>query len=106
MTKRTNRLRRHYSRLTVFERVQLLLAAQERDDPLEIRTLDETCPGADLYLYIARMLALEHSACLLVVQLLAQALLLVTRHQALPNDATPTGPPDPDLVFLFERQAA
>jgi hypothetical protein len=106
MSKKIDRLRREYPRLTVSERVQLLLAAQERGDRWEIDALDRTCLGSDLPSYITHVAALERAASLLVVQLLAHAVLLATCYDP-PAPGIPSGPPlDPDAALLFRRQAA
>ena len=105
MTKRLDKLRRQYPKLTVFERIQLLLAAEERHDFRDADTLVQTCPRADLRPYIDRLLALQHSASILVVQLLARQVLLVRKVQDLVGDAGPVPPPDPDLLSLLKGQA-
>ena len=61
MTKRIDRLRRRYPNLTVLERVQLLLAAQERGDLCEIDALDRSCPFADVLPYLTRLIAASES---------------------------------------------
>jgi hypothetical protein len=106
MTKRLDKLQRGYPKLTVHERVELLLAAKERHDVRDAERLDGTCPSADLHPYIDRLLALQHSACILVVQLLARQVLLVRKFQDLVGDADPIPPPDPDLISILKGQAA
>ena len=98
MTPDVDRLRRAYRKLTPYERVALLLAAEEQDDWRELHALDDTCPTADLAPYVTQLLALQHAACLLVVQLLARELLLVA-HGPAPDD-------DPALVSLLQEGAA
>jgi hypothetical protein len=98
MTRRSGVLRRHYTKLTVLERLQLGLAALARRDLEQLRALDQTCPGADHAPYLARLLTLQYAASLLVVQLLAHALLLAhssARHTHPPRSPQPTSQSQP-----------
>jgi hypothetical protein len=106
MTDRIDKLRRAYRHLTPFERVELLLAAGEGDDWSELHALDDTCPTADLPPYVTRLLALQHSACLLVVQLLAREVLLVAQLTAPDGEAAPASPSDPALDSLLQEGSA
>ena len=98
MTAKTDKLRRAYGKLTPYERVALLLAAEERDDWRELHALEDTCPAADLPPYVTRLLALQHAACLVVVQLLARELLLVAH--------APASDGDPALLSPLQEECA
>jgi hypothetical protein len=94
MTRRSGVLRRHYTKLTVFERLQLALTALARRDLDHLRALDQTCPGADHDPYLTRLFTLQYAASLLVVQLLAHAVLLA-HSPARRTRPPPTPPPSP-----------
>ena len=104
MSRNLDKLRRAYGKLTPYERVELLLDAQEADDWQEQHALDDTCPTADLGPYLTRQLSLQHSACLLVIQLLARQV-LVMQLVARDAEASPPSPPDPALVTLLQEMA-
>jgi hypothetical protein len=112
VTGKIDKLRRAYRHLTPFERVELLLAAGEADDWSELHALDDTCPTADLPPYVTRLLALQHAACLLAVQLLAREVLLIQQLSAHTAPAAPAGeaasasPPDAALDSLLQEGAA
>ena len=106
MTAKTSRLHRRYPYLTLAERVQLHLSAQERGDLSELKALDWACLGADVPSYVARLLLLGGAACLLVVQLLAHETLLVKRLSDLAQDDATNPASDPALLSLLRRQAA
>ena len=53
MTNKIEKLRRHYAKLTVFERVQLVLAAQERADLSDIEGLKKAVAGVDVVYHLA-----------------------------------------------------
>jgi hypothetical protein len=99
-------LRRGYPQLTVWERVQLFLAARERGDLSEANALDEACPRAHLPDYALRLGALQNAASFLVVQLLATNVLLLARLADLPSGAPSDPAADPHLLSLLQRQAA
>lgn len=87
MKRKMAKLHRQYSRLTVFERTELFLAAQARGDPDEMRALDDTCPAADVDAYLCRVFGLCQAACLLVIQLFASEVLVLTAYASLLQDA-------------------
>jgi hypothetical protein len=107
MMQRLNQLRRQYHKLTVYERTQLALAAKERGDLLEIYALDDSCPAADAHKYLTRMMALEHSATLLVIQLLAFNVLVMAKLVSLAQEQKAGATPafDDELLPLLVQQA-
>ena len=104
MMKKSDRLHRHYDKLTAVERVNLVLSAQERSDEAEVDALENACPTAQSLDYEGRVLGLASNTALLVIQLLACQVLLITKSADL-EDA-PGATPDPALRSLLEREAA
>jgi len=110
--KRSDRLRRHYGKLTTVERINLVLSAQERDDAEETQALEEHCRTIEALYYETRMLGLGHVAALLVVQLLACEVFLVNMCLHLPRAQEDGAIPSPDPALMsrlqsqLERQAA
>jgi len=120
----TRKLRKHYDKFTVTERVNLVLAAQERGDEAEVHALENYCPMAASLNYERRILSLTQAASMLAVQLLARDVLIVTRFdeylantrknagQADANpplndpDIAPATAPDDKLVLLLDQAAA
>jgi hypothetical protein len=120
----TRKLRKHYDKFTVTERVNLVLAAQERGDEAEVHALENYCPMAASLDYERRILGLTEAASTLAVQLLARdVLVIVKRFESLANtrkndgqaDASPPlgGPDvapataiDDKLVLLLDQAAA
>jgi hypothetical protein len=120
----TRKLRKHYDKFTVTERVNLVLAAQERGDEAEVHALENYCPMAASLDYERRILSLTEAASTLAVQLLARDVLVVkrfdeflanTRKNAGQADADPPldGPDiahaianDDKLVLLLDQAAA
>ena len=105
MTKKPiERLRRYYDRLSVVERVNLVMDAQDRDDLGEVDVLERACPVRQSFEYEGRVLALAHAATALVVQLLACDALIAAR---LPDlDTDPGAEALPALRSLLARQSA
>ncbi|MCK4471443.1 MAG: hypothetical protein KAW49_06605, partial [Anaerolineae bacterium] len=58
----TRKLRKHYDKFTVTERVNLVLAAQERGDEAEVHALENYCPMAASLDYERRILSLTQAA--------------------------------------------
>jgi len=81
------KLRQRYDTFTVVERVNLVLAAQERGDEEEVHALENYCPVAQSLEYEKRMLRLMHATSVLVVQLLAHEVLIGKRFDDLVNAA-------------------
>jgi hypothetical protein len=81
----TRKLQKHYGNLTVVERVNLVLAAQERGDETEVHALEDCCPVAKSIEYHERMLHLIAVASVLAVQLLAREVFIVARLSDLAN---------------------
>ena len=119
----TRKLRKHYDKFTVTERVNLVLAAQERGDEAEVHALENYCPMTASLNYEGRILSLTQAASTLAVQLLARDVLVVKRFESLANTRKNAGqadanPPlnDPDiapatatddkLVLLLDQAAA
>jgi len=119
----TRKLRKHYDKFTVTERVNLVLAAQERGDEAEVHALENYCPITASLNYEGRILSLTQAASTLAVQLLARDVLVVKRFESLANtrknagqaDANPPldGPDiapaianDDKLVLLLDQAAA
>jgi len=73
----THKLHKHYDVFTVVQRVNLVLAAQERGDEDEVHALENYCPMAQSLEYEGRMLGLALAASALAVQLLAREVLTV-----------------------------
>ena len=119
----TRKLRKHYDKFTVTERVNLVLAAQERGDEAEVHALENYCPMTASLNYEGRILSLTQAASTLAVQLLARDVLVVKQLESLANTRENAGqadanPPldDPDiapaiahddkLVLLLDQAAA
>ena len=120
----TRKLRKHYDKFTVTERVNLVLAAQERGDEAEVHALENYCPMAASLNYEGRILSLTQAASTLAVQLLARDVLVVRRFdeylantrkndgQANANppldgpDIAPAIANDDKLVLLLDQAAA
>ena len=119
----TRKLRKHYDKFTVTERVNLVLAAQERGDEAEVHALENYCPMAASLDYEGRILSLTQAASTLAVQLLARDVLVVKRFESLANtrknagqadanpplddpDIAPATAPDDKLVLLLDQAAA
>jgi hypothetical protein len=102
-----NRLHQQYCKLTVYERIRLLLAAQERGDLSELEALDESCPDADFRQYLVGILGLQYSACLLVIQLLAFGVLAFSKLMDLAQEqeAGATPAPHDKLLPLLAQSA-
>jgi hypothetical protein len=81
----SQKLRKRYDTFTVVERVNLILAAQERGDEDEVRALQSYCSTAHSIACEARILALALAASAVVVQLLACEVLTVKRLEDLAN---------------------
>jgi len=81
----TRKLQKHYGNLTVVERVNLVLAAQERGDEAEVLALEDRCPVAQSLEYHERMFHLIEAVSVLAVQLLAREVLIVVRLSDLVN---------------------
>ncbi|MCK4314828.1 MAG: hypothetical protein KAX24_03565 [Anaerolineae bacterium] len=101
----TRKLRKHYDKFTVTERVNLVLAAQERGDEAEVHALENYCPMTASLNYEGRILSLTQAASTLAVQLLARDVLVVKRLESLANTRENAGqadanPPlnDPDIA--------
>ena len=104
--KRWQKLRRQYAKLDVFERVELILSAQEQQDLSEIYILEDTCPSADVIPYIIRMLALRSAAALLAVQMLARTILILRKFERLNQETHDLPLTDPAFLSLFKTQIA
>ena len=74
-----HKLRKRYNQFTVVERVNLVLAAQERGDEDEVNALEIYCSEDQSVEYDMRVLRLALAASALVVQLLAREVLTVKR---------------------------
>ncbi len=83
--KATHKLRKRYATFTLVERVNLILAAQERGDEDEIRALQSYCSQAQSLACETRILALALAASTVAVQLLAREVLTVKRIEDLAN---------------------
>ena len=119
----TRKLRKHYDKFTVTERVNLVLAAQERGDEAEVHALENYCPMTASLNYEGRILSLTQAASTLAVQLLARDVLVVKRFESLANtrenagqanadpplngpDVAPATALDDKLVLLLDQAAA
>lgn len=120
----TRKLRKYYDKFTVTERVNLVLAAQERGDEAEVHALENYCPMAASLNYEGRILSLAHAASMLAVQLLARdVLVIVKQFESLANtrenagqadanpplddtDIAPATAIDDKLVLLLDQAAA
>ena len=120
----TRKLRKHYDKFTVTERVNLVLAAQERGDEAEVHALENYCPLAASLNYEGRILSLTQAASMLAVQLLARdVLVIVKRFESLANtrknagqaeanppldgpDVAPATAHDDKLALLLDQAAA
>ena len=120
----TRKLRKHYDKFTVTERVNLVLAAQERGDEAEVHALENYCPMTASLDYEGRILSLAHAASMLAVQLLARdVLVIVKQFESLANtkknagqadanpplddtDIAPATAIDDKLVLLLDQAAA
>jgi len=104
--RKMNKLWRYYDKLTAVERVNLVLAAQERGDETEVHALENACPLAKSVRYEGRMLALGLVASLLVVQLLACQVFLTTILLDLSEETDAVPVLRRRLRFLLNREAA
>jgi hypothetical protein len=104
--RKMNKLWRHYDKLTTVERVNLLLAAQERGDEAEANALENACPTAASVHYNARMIGLGHVASLLVAQLLACQVFLIAMLPDLPEGTGAASVLRSRFRPLLEREAA
>jgi hypothetical protein len=105
--KKLETLRRYYHKLTPVERVNLVLEAQGRDDHTEVDVLEHACPVAQSAAYEGRVIVIADIATMMIIQLLACAVFVVTKTADLtrePDDAPSAL--DPALRSILERQAA
>lgn len=81
------RLRNQYSTLNRIERVNLILTAQDQEDPDELEALANTCHKEERRCVSRHLLCLSCAASIVAIQLLALELLAVKRIEDLLNGA-------------------